>query len=553
MAKRKSCFHDSCEKISLFINPHFIGEVLGVKRFVVLLLLLSVALMYTTSFAATQPKRGGVLYDYLTSDPLGFDVQESTLLSVYTIGRLIFSTLVRYKGETLELEPELLAKMPEVSEDGLVYTFELKKGVKFHDGKTELTADDVKFTIERALDPKGKGLSAWLFDMILGAKEFMEGKATSIAGFKKIDNYRFQIILAEPYGPFVYNLAVPGASIYPEKIVKAAGENWKLNPVGTGPFRLKRYVPQTEIVLERNPYYFEANIPYLNEINIRIVPDNTTALMEFENGTLDVCVIPVVEYDRIKATGKYDIIETVALNTYYFLMNMSDPMWSDVRIRKAMAFAIDKEKLAKSIFGPRATVATSFVTPGIPGAYELGEGPAYEYNPEEAKKLVQELIKDGVSVKIQAWQWGGDTLSDPNIIIQAMAREVGIDLEIIPVESAAFRDARRKGKIPANYGNWWADIPDPDNYLYVFFARDNMMSSGYNNPKIQDLLEKARVESDQQKRMQMYREAEYVILREDVAIIPLFHLKNLLAVQKNVKGVFRHPTGLTVYTYAWKE
>ncbi|AEH51380.1 ABC transporter substrate-binding protein [Pseudothermotoga thermarum] len=523
------------------------------RKFVTVFILLSVLTVYTVGFSASQPKRGGILYDYLTSDPLGFDVQESTLLSVYTLGRLLFSTLVRYKGETLELEPELLAKMPEVSEDGLVYTFELKKGVKFHDGKTELTSDDVRFTIERMLDPKGKGLSAWLFDMILGAKDFMAGKATSIEGFKKIDNYRFQIILEKPYSPFIYNLAVPGASIYSEKLVKAAGENWKLNPIGTGPFRLKQYVPQTEIVLERNPYYFEPGLPYLDGIHIRIVPDTTTALMEFENGTLDVCVIPVIEYERIKASGKFNIIETVALNTYYFLMNMSDPMWSDVRLRKAMAMAIDKEKLAKSIFGPRATVATSFVTPGIPGAYELGKGPAYEYNPEEAKRLVQELIKDGVSVKVQAWQWGGDTLSDPNIIIQAMAREVGIDLEIIPVESAAFRDARRKGKIPANYGNWWADIPDPDNYLYVFFARDNMMSSGYNNALVQDMLEKARIEPDQNKRIQMYREIEYIILREDVAIIPLFHLKNLLATQKNVKGLFRHPTGITVYTYAWKE
>ncbi len=535
------------------INPYFDEGVFCVRRLLRFLVVVLAVVICVVGFSASQPKRGGVLYDYLTGDPLGFDVQESTLLSVYTLGRLLFSTLVRYKGETLELEPELLAKMPDVSQDGLVYTFELKKGIRFHDGKTELTSDDVRFTIERALDPKGKGLSSWLFDMILGAKEFMEGKATSIQGFKKIDNYRFQIVLARPYGPFIYNLAVPGASIYSEKIVKSLGENWKLNPIGTGPFRLKRYVPQTEIVLERNPYYFEPNIPYLNEINIRIVPDTTTALMEFENGTLDVCVVPVVEYERIKATGKYQMLETVALNTYYFLMNVSDPMWSDVRLRKAMAMAIDKEKLAKSIFGPRATVATSFVTPGIPGAYELGKGPAYEYNPQEARKIVDELIKSGVSVKVQAWQWGGDTLSDPNIIIQAMAKEVGIDLEIIPVESAAFRDARRKGKIPASYGNWWADIPDPDNYLYVFFARNNMMSSGYNNNVIQDMLEEARVESDQEKRMQIYRQIENVIIKEDVAIIPLFHLKNLLAVQKNVKGIFRHPTGITVYTYAWKE
>lgn len=513
-------------------------------------LLVAVLVFAAVMLFAQAPKRGGILYDYFTTDRMTFDAQEDTTLQTYALARLLFSTLVRYKGDTLELEPELLVKMPEISEDGRVYTFELKKGIKFHDGKTELTSDDVKFTIERMLSPKGRGASKWLFEPILGAEEFIKGESTSLEGFKKIDDYRFQIILKEAYAPFLYHLAVPGASIYSEKLVKAAGDNWKLNPVGTGPFKLKRHVPNTEIVLERNPYYFEKDLPYLDGIVFRIVPDSTTALMEFEAGTLDVVTIPVLEYERLKASGKYNIIEKEALNTYYFLMNMSDPKWSNPILRKAMALAINKKELAEAVFGPRATVATSFVTPGIPGSYPLGEGPAYDYNPEEAKKLVAQLGNIG---KVTAWQWGGDTLSQPNIIIQAMAKEVGIDLEIIPVERAAFRQARREGKIPANYGNWWADIPDPDNYIGVFFAEGNQMSSGYNNKEVQEMIEKARVEVDPEKRAQMYREIEYKIIREDVAVIPLFHLKYLLATQKNVHGIIAHPTGITVYLYAYKQ
>ncbi|MGB9812357.1 MAG: ABC transporter substrate-binding protein [Thermovenabulum sp.] len=491
-----------------------------------------------------------VLNDYFTEDPNGFDVQESTTLSMYTMARLLYSTLVRYKGETLELEPELLAKMPEVSEDGKVYTFELKRGIKFHDGQTELKSDDVKFTIERMLDPNGKGASTWLFEPILGAKAFMEGKSNSLEGFKKIDDYKFQIILEKPYAPFIQNFAVPSASIYSEKLVKAGGDNWKFNPMGTGPFKLKKYEPNTEIVLEKNPNYFEPGLPKLDEIHFRIIPDDTTAVMEFENGTLDVATIPITEYQRIKDSGKYNVLESVALNTYYFLMNVSDPKWSDVRIRKAMAMAIDKKKLVETLYGPRGTVAKAFVTPGIPGAYELGQGPAYDYNPEEAKKLVKEL---GGNVKVEAWQRGGDRLTDANIAIQAMAKEVGIDLDIKIVEKAAFGDARSKGKIPANYGNWWADIPDPDNYLYTFFAKTNQMSSGYNNKKVQEMLEQARAETDTVKRNELYRKIEDTIVKEDVAVIPLFHIKSLLATQKNVKGIFIHPTGVTVYINAYKE
>jgi peptide/nickel transport system substrate-binding protein len=134
-----------------------------------------------------------------------------------------------------------------------------------------------------------------------------------------------------------------------------------------------------------------------------------------------------------------------------------------------------------------------------------------------------------------------------------MAKEIGIDLEIKIMESAVFRDARRKGKIPANYGNWWADIADPDNYLYTFFSRTNQMSSGYNNEQVQDMLEQARIETDPAKRSELYREIEDIIIKQDVAVIPLFHLKSLLATQKDVKGVFIHPTGITVYTYGYKE
>ncbi len=513
--------------------------------------LLVLALILVTVFIFAQaPKRGGVLYDYWTSDRMIFDPQEDTYLQTYGMARLLFSTLVRYKGETLELEPELLVKMPEISQDGLVYTFELKKGIKFHDGKTELTSDDVKFTIERMLSPKGRGASKWLFEPILGATAFKNGESTSLEGFKKIDDYKFQIILEKPYAPFLQNLAVPAASIFSEKLVKAAGESWRLKPVGTGPFRLKTHTPNTEIVFERNPYYFEPGLPYLDSIVYRIVPDSTVALMEFEAGTLDVVTIPVLEYERIKKSGKYNIIEKEALNTYFFIMNLKDPKWSNPLLRKAMALAINKQEMAQSLFGPRAVVAKSFVTPGIPGAYPLGEGPAYDYNPEEARKIVAQLGNIG---KVTAWQSGGDTLSQANIIIQAMAKEVGIDLEIVPIERAAFRQARNEGKIPAGYGNWWADIPDPDNYIEVFFGRDNQMSSGYNNEEVQEMIEKASIEVDPQKREEMYRQIEYKILREDVAIIPLFHLKYLLATQKNVHGVIAHPTGITLYLYAYKQ
>lgn len=500
-------------------------------------------------------KKGGIFEDYMTSDPKGLDVQESTMLVNYELARLMFSTLVRYKGATTELEPELLAKMPTVSADGLTYTFELRKGVKFHDGKTVLKSDDVKFSIERMLSPEAKGLSAWLFEPIKGAQEIIDGNSTSLEGYKKIDDQKFELTLLEPYAPFLQNLAVPSASIYSESIVKAAGEDFSINPVGTGPFKLKKYSPQDEIVLEKNPDYFEEGLPYLDGVRYRILA-STTAIMEFENNTLDIVAVGVEDHNRFVESKLYTLLEANPLNTYYFLINQSNEAWSDVRIRKALALSFNKEEFVESFYpGGRATVATSFVTPGIPGAYEMGKGPGYSYDLEAAKALVAEVqAETGKTVAVEAWQrGGGDTIGDANLAFQAMAKEAGIELKIIPVESGVFNSSRRQGTIPANYGNWWADIPDADNYIGTFFARGNQMSSGYNNSDIQDKIEEAKIEVDPANRAKLYQEIEVSLIKDEVAVIPLFHTKQFRFVHPSVKGVIMHPTGIVMVSTAYKE
>lgn len=494
-----------------------------------------------------------ILHDWFTDDPGTLDVQQDTTLAVYGLARELFNTLVRYKGETLELEPELLESMPTISADGKVYTFKLKQGILCHDGKTELTSKDVKFTFERMLDPNGKGLSTWLYEPILGAKDMVEGKAAELKGFKIINDYEFEITLEKPYAPFLHNLAVPSASIYPAELCKAAGEEWGRKPVGTGPFKLKEYTPSTSIVLEKNPYYFEKGLPYLDGIEYRIVPDEATGLMEFEKGTFDVTSIPTNEFERITKSGQYTILESTPLNTYYFVFNMKEKPYTDVRVRKAIAMAIDKQKIIDSILGGRATVAKAFVTPGIPGAYPAGQGPAYDYNPAEAKKILEEAgLK---KIKAVTWQRGGTQVADTNIAIQAMLKEIGIDLEVQIIDRAAFGEARAQGKVPANYGNWWADIPDPDNYLYTYFhpSQSRYMSTNYDNPRVTALLDEARITTDPARRAQLYQEAEKIIVGDDAAIVPLFHKKDYLAVQKNVKGIIMHPTGVNSYKMVQKE
>lgn len=492
----------------------------------------------------------GYLHDWFTEDAGTFDFQEDTTLQVYSLARELFNTLVRYKGDTLELEPELLAEMPTVDESKTVYHFKLKPNVKFHDG-TVLTSKDVKFTMERMLNPDGKGASAWLFEPIKGAKDIEDRKATELSGFKIISDTEFEITLEKPYAPFIQNLAVPSASILPEKACKAAGDKWAQQPIGTGPFKLAKYEPNNLIVLQKNPDYFEPGLPKLPGIDYVILPDSATGLMNFEKGSLDVAGVSGDDLKRIqslkdsKGQPKFNILKSTPLNTYYLVFNMKEPAFKDVRIRKAIAMAIDKQKMVENVINGEGTVAKAFVTPGIPGAYAAGTGPAYDYNPEEAKRLLAEAgVKD---LKITLWQRGGQQVSNGNIAIQGFLKEIGITADIQIIDRAVFSEARSKGTVPANYGNWWADIPDPDNYLYTYFYPKNSMSTNYNNPKVTALLDQGRVETDPAKRAAIYQEAERIIVQDDVAIVPLFHYDQYLAVQPTVKGVIMHPSGVNSY------
>lgn len=500
----------------------------------------------------------GYLHEwYAEEDPGTFDFQADTTLAVYSLARAMFSTLLRYKEGSLDLEPELLSEMPTVDAAKMIYGFKLREGVKFHDG-TVLKASDVKYTMERMLDPNGTGASTWLFAPIKGAQAMMDSKATSLAGFEIISDTEFRLTLEKPYAPFLQNLAVPSASILPEAACKAAGDKWSLQPIGSGPFKLKKYEPKVIITLENNKDYFEGAVK-LPGIDYVVVPDSATGLMQFEKGAIDVAGVSGQDRIRIegikdkKGVAAFNVVENIPLNTYYLLFNMNEPATKNINIRKAIAMAINKQALIDNIFEGEATIAKAFTTPGIPGAYPKGEGPALEYNLEEAKKLVAE---SGVqNPKFVIWQRGGTAVTDSNVAIQAMLKEIGIECDIQIQDKAVFSEARGKGQIPANYGNWWADIPDPDNYLYTFFnpgVDAKSMSSNYANPKVKDLLANGRLETDPAKRAAIYQEAERIIIAEDVAVVPVLHSTEYYAVQKTLTGFVPTATGVSDYRHVVK-
>lgn len=509
--------------------------------FVILLLILSQLTGCSSNSAPPAQQKEKVITIAKTSDPGTADVQLTT--EEYFVPLNIYDRLVEavtIEPGKSELQPGLAEKW-DVSEDGLVYTFYLKKGVKFHNGE-ELKADDVLYTFDRMLDPKTKALNTDFLNMIDGAQERMDGTADSTRGLKVIDDYTIQITLAQPFAPFIACLSTPAGSIYNRKATEAAGQDFGVKAeatVGTGPFVLSSWSYNDQIVLTANPNYFKGK-PDLDKIVAKIVPDAETQRMMFEKGEIDVfdCdnARSQIPYFKNSEKWKNQIISGPRVGVYYYNINQAIEPFDDVKVRKAMQRAINKQLLLDTLYNGTGTVAKGILPPGLIG-YNPNL-PGIPYDIEAAKSLLTEAgYPNGFQMQIS------QTVDSPNTLklneaVQAMLNDISVKAEIVQMDEAAWFGTRREGKLPMYTTDWSADFNDPDNFMYTFFSEQNskVRSFNYNNEYVQEGLEKARAITDQNERIALYNELEKIIVYDDAAWIPLFHLDHLFVVQPRVKN-----------------
>lgn len=477
----------------------------------------------------------------LTEDPGTADVQLTT--DAYGIPLNIYDRLVEVETTApgiSQLVPGL-AESWDVSDDGLVYTFRLRKNVKFHNGEI-LKADDVLFTFDRMLDPATKALNTDFLDMIAGAKERMEGKADSVKGLKVIDDNTIEITLAAPFSSFLANLATPAGSIYNRKATTEAEDQFGLEPsktIGTGPFKFKSWKLNNSCVLVANKDYFKG-APKLQGINFKIVPDAETTRMLFETGELDVfdCdnATSQIPYFENSEKWKNQIVSGPRVGIYYYAINENIAPFQDVRVRKALQMAIDRQTILDKLYYGKGQLANAIMPPGLLGYNP--ELPAILYDKEKAKSLLAEAgYPDGFDMEIAMVTDSPSTLK-VNETVQAMLGEVGIRVKINQMDEASYFATRKEGKLPAYQSDWSADYNDPDNFLYTFFSEKNTVARSYNykNTEVFRKLETARTMIDQEERIKLYQELEKIIVQDDAAWIPLFSLEHLFVVQPRVKG-----------------
>lgn len=510
------------------------------------------------SSGAMEPQRGGsitVVYkdDLATLDPaIGYDWTNWPTI------KLVFDGLLDYDDST-NLQPRIAESMPEVNADATMYTFKLRQGVKFSNGR-EVTADDVVYTITRVLDPKTGSPGAGFFVGIKGAQEFIDGKATSVEGIKAVDPSTVEFTLSQPDVTFLNKMALNFAFIVPKEEVEKAGENFGHAPVGTGPFKLKEWQPGQYLVFERNPDYFYEGLPYLDGIRIEVGVEPDVALLRLEKDEIQMMGDPPPGADWTRITNDpawaNRVEKSPQVNTTYIAINTTMPPFDNLKVRQALNHAIDKQRIVQLLNG-RATVANQILPPLMPGYDPAYQG--YEYDPEKAKALLAEAgFADGFETSIECIS----VEPQPKLCesFQQDLDKIGIKLAINTLAAPNVIEDAGNGKTPLVWSGglaWTQDYPDPDDFYAPILGCDSNVPGGWNWSRYcNEELHKKSLEllamADRTARLEAYKPF-FKTLMDDAVWVPVINGEYDVAHSEKLYGqpTLTHPEHLFRYETMW--
>lgn len=461
----------------------------------------------------------------------------------YDIPFMIFDRLVEATsvGEGISEIIPGLAKSWDISDDGLVYTFQLQQGVKFHNGK-DFTAEDVKYTFERMLLPETGAKNQDFISPIKGSQAMMDGAAKELEGLEIVDDFTVKMTLEQPFGAFLASLATPGCGIYDKETTMEAGKDFGLIPektIGTGPYYFKSWVLNDEKLILKNDSYWRG-APALDGISWKTVADADTMRMMFESGELDVfdCDYAPTQIGYFMSNDKYKGNTVIGnrVGIYYYTFNQSIKPFDDVRVRKALQMAIDRQSILDNLFDGRGQVLSGIMPPGLVGYNP--DLPEIKYDLAAAKALLAEAgYPDGFEMTITQSTNSPDTLSR-NEMVQAQLAKIGVKVTIEQVDEATWFAVRADGELPMYTTSWSADFNDPDNFFYTFFAPGNTQKRPFNfkNEALSNRVVAARAITDNDARMAEYQALEKAIIQDEAAWIPLFCKQHIFITSNRLKG-----------------
>ena len=467
-------------------------------------------------------------------DPRSLDPALSTDVPTGRAVGYLFDGLTRFTPEA-RVEPGL-AERWEASPDGMAYTFHLRRGVRFHDGRP-FGARDVLASWERVLDPKVKGGRGWPLYPVLGAKEFAEGKAPRVAGVTAPNDSTVVVRLKEPFAIFPKLLAMPVTAIVPAEM----GATFADHPVGTGPWKFARWEHDDYLLFAKNEAYW-GGAPLEDSLMARIISEPSTAVAEFESGNVDVLLLPendLTAWQEDAARRKL-LQSNAALVFVYVGINTTRGPLKDRRVRQAINHSVDVGRMIQILASGGGRRAAGVIPPSLEGA-DTTRAP-YAFDTLAAWRLMREAgYPNGIDVEL----WVG---SNPLYIrmaetMQAYLKLSGIRAKIVQRESAAAREAARKGEADMILKDWYADYPDAENFLYPLLHGANKGVGGnvsfYQSATFDTLVSRARRELNDSARVQLYRQADSVAF-VDAPMLFMYFKTEVLAVQPWLKG-FKAP------------
>lgn len=473
--------------------------------------------------ASPTPQTGGILRMGMQADPTALDPQKQSLTAIWKVVEHIYSTLTRIEPD-LSVAPEL-AESWTVSDDGLTVTFKLRSGVKFHNGR-EMVAGDVVYSYQRLVDPATGATSASTLD--------------SMASVEAPDDTTVVLTLKQPDASIFANLASFDVSILPKEVVDENGDLTQV-AVGTGPFTFQEYIPNTSVVLGRNPEYYESGLPYLDGLELLIAPDDTSRTTALVSGTVDfIEYVPSKDVELLQTDSSIKLAGDAIMQIRMLGFNTRREPFNNVKVRQAIAAVIDRQALVDAaLFGLGTATATLFPD----GYWAALEAPIPAPDIEAAKALMAEAgYPDGFSSSITAWAQY-DYLKNSAIIVQEQLRQIGIEAEVNSVENATM--------IEQVYTNYEYDMVFTGNSGYVdpntlildaFKSTSSSNFTGYSNPEVDSLIDQGIEESDPEKRAEIYRQIQEILLA-DVPWVSCYIGKQFEAMKDYVMGYRHVPTG----------
>ncbi len=508
--------------------------------------------------AFADVKQGGEMTvtfkdDLVTLDPaIGYDWKN------WSVIKSVFDGLMDYKPGTTELVPDL-AESYDVSADGLTYTFKLRHGVKFHNGR-EMTAADVKYSLERTCNPATQSPGAGYYGALKGFDDFQAGKATGLAGVVAVDDYTVKIELSRPDSTLLHLMALNFSFVVPKEVVEAEGPDFGHKPVGTGAFKVTEWTTGQSITLERNKDYFKPGVPKLDKINFQIGQEPVVNLLRLQKGEIDFPgdMIPPAKFTEVMndPAWKDQVIVADQLQTGYVTMNVNIKPFDNVLVRQAVNMAINKDRIVQ-IINNRAVPANQPLPPAMPGYDKSFKG--YAYDVEGAKaKLKEAGLADGFETDLYV----ANTDPQPRIAqaIQQDLAAIGIKAKLQNLDQGnVIAAGGKKDGAPMIWSGgmaWIADFPDPSNFYTVILGCAGAVDGGWNwswycNPELDKRADEANAmtnPADTEKRAAAWGKI-FTDLMADAPWAPIFNEKAYIIRSKRIDGpagVFADPIHIPI-------